>query len=225
MDMLKSSPRILEATLTVCLFIMIAVYCPVARADFGATPNLVPPKGLPSKTSVAQRLYYIVYVPNFSPSHPLTQDDLMKLVWYHAELGDFPKNYIQMKSFNAPPGHFDNFMMRSTSRRFVHTLLGRDLKLWHPSDDNENPTIIGDYLGWWYNTGNSMSEAPFVRITSLNRANGQSVIAKFRVFHRWGNLSNSPPLLQIGVGSATLHRNGSDWIVSSWRVDKNHHWR
>jgi len=148
----------------------------------------------------------------------------MKLIWDHGELGDFPKNYIQTKPYDSPPGHFDNYITRSTVRRFVHTLLGKDLKLWHPSDDNQNPTIIGDYLGWWYNTGNSMTEAPFVRITSLSRADGQRVVANFRVFHRWGNLSESPPLLQIGVGNATLRRNGLDWIIASWHVDKNSRW-
>ena len=223
--MFKSPSPVLKAILTVCLLALTVVCCLTARADFGATPDLVPPKGLPSKAFVAQRLYYIVYVPNFSPSHPLTQDDLMKLILHHADCGDYPKNLIQTKPYNAPPGKFDNYITRSTARRFVQILLGRDLSLWLPLENNDNPTIIGDDLGWWYNTSNSMSEAPFVRITSLTKVNGQSVLVSFHVFHRWGNLSNSPPLLQIGVGSATMRRHGSDWIVSSWRVDKNHHWR
>lgn len=149
----------------------------------------------------------------------------MKLVWYHGEQGDFPKNLVQTKPYDAPPGKFDNYITRSMARRFVQILLGEDLRLWHPLGNDGNPTIIGDDLGWWYNSGNSMSEAPFVRITRLNGVNGQGLLASFRVFHRWGNLSESPPLLQIGAGSATLRRSGSDWMITSWRVNRNSHWR
>ena len=197
----------------------------MARADsWGPTPALRLPKGSPSRAFVAQRLNYVVYVPNFSSSRPLPQDELMKLIWYHGGRGDFPKNYMQTKAFDAPPGKFDNYITRSTARRFVRVLLGKDLKLWYPINDDVIPRMIGDDLGWWYNTSNSMSEAPFVRVTSLNSVNGQSVLAAFRVFHRWGKLENSPPLLQIGAGSATLRRNGSDWMITSWRVDRNSHW-
>lgn len=148
----------------------------------------------------------------------------MKLIWYHGERGDFPNNYMQTKAFDAPPGKFDNYITRSTARRFVQVLMGKDLMLWRPIDDNGNPTLIGDDLGWWYNSNNSMTETPFVRVTSLYSVNGQSILAKFRVFHRWGKLENSPPLLQIGVGSATLRRNGPDWVIDSWRVERNSHW-
>ena len=222
---MKSFTVIVGAILTACLFALTAVGSHMARADsWGPTPALRPPKGSPSRAFVAQRLDYVVYVPNFSPSHPLSQTELMKLILYHGGLGDFPKNLIQTKPYDAPPGKFDNYITRSTARRFVRILLGKDLKLWHALENSENPTIIGDDLGWWYNSGNSMSEAPFVRVTRLNSINGQSVLASFHVFHRLGNLSESPPLLQIGVGSATLRRNGSDWIITSWHVDKNSHW-
>lgn len=161
------------------------------------------------KPEIEERLGYVVNVRSFSASKPLSQAELMGLVLELRVWGAFPEKY-------RGPGKVeggDGYITRTMTRRFVHDLLGRDLRVWNAADQK-------DRLTWVDNTSNTMYERPFVRVIERKDAGPRRVVARFQIFEHRGNLANGPPLLKTGSGTATLERAAGNWVITSWQVNK-----
>ena len=177
--------------------------------------------GQPPKTLLADRLDYLVGLRDFSPVRPLTQDRLMKLVIDLGRWGDFPKSY---RGSNGGPPNCDAFVTRSSARRFVRGLIGKDLTEWSVLGETYMPKIVGNNLGWWYNNSNTMYQRPQVHITSEKPIAAQNVQVTFRLTHKQGESMDNLPVISVGSGMAIMRQTGSNWVVTSWHVTRNTHW-
>lgn len=195
----------------------------VATTCFGLPPVQCASRNHPSKTQIEQRLDYVVGLRSFSPARPLSQNRLMNLVLDLADWGDFPERYQPARPARLMKG-CDSYITRPMARRFISDLVGQDLRVWRPEKDNFKPRMEGDKLGWWFNTGNSMYERPHVHLIGQPSIKGKRVSCRFQLFHRMGNLVDSPPNKIVGSGTAALDRVGDDWVVRSWQVRRQSEW-
>jgi len=196
-----------------CLILAAFWLAPSPRPASAITP---PPQKL-----VSERLNYLVALRNFSPAHPLTQDRLMKLVIDLCFWGDFPKQYKQNRG--APDG-CEEAISHAALSRFTRQLVGEELVAWHYTDQGSHIKLVGDKIGWWYNTANTMYERPNVHVIGERSLSRQEVVSHFTITHRRGNTSNLPPIMEVGKGTAILKYLDGNWVVTSWQVSRNSHW-
>lgn len=194
-------------TLLSALFLMLC---------FGATNAFAAERM--TNTQITNRLNFFLDAPNFSKHKPLSQSQLMDWILMLGYRGAFPVSFKGQKG-GAPQG-YDDYTTRSLMRLFVRQTLGQDLKVWSSPSEDPNPKIVGDKMGWRYNSGNTMHARPYVQFTQKKNVGKKSLQVKFNVLHQEGNLSMNPPLKKVGSGTAILERAGKGWILTSWQVKK-----
>jgi len=196
--------------------------------------SLLPMKGAMAgslnKSQVEKRLDYLVGVTCFSNQHPPSQEMLMELLNTIGFWGDFPDRYksgiMNSRSVRHMMPGCDDYITRPMAQRFLHDLLGQDLRIWETPKHGIRAIIQGNKLGWFYNNATTMREPPMVHIISITNF-GKCIRCRFRITHKIGNLANAanvPPDTVVGIGTAVLEQKGPNWVVTSWQVNRNHSW-
>jgi hypothetical protein len=148
---------------------------------------------------------------SFTPSKPLTQKELLDLIFYAGYRGQLPSD-IKPGGSVWPKPRFDDYLVKSEAQRLIHRLLGKELTYW------SGPRIVDGVLGWYYNTGNTMYASPYTRVTKFLRTLPTVANVQFVVWHKPHNLTLDRPLRKVGNGNAILKWNGSNWIVTHCNI-------
>ena len=183
-----------------------------------------------NKSQVERRLDYLVGVTSFSNQKPLSQERLMELLNTVGFWGGFPDRYksgiTNSSSVRQMMPGCDDYITRPMARRFLHDLLDKDLRIWETPEHGIKAIIQDNKLGWYYNNATTMREPPMIHVTSI-RNFGKRINCEFRITHKIGSLNNpdfTPPDTFVGTGTAVLEQRGSDWVVTSWQVNRNRSW-
>lgn len=175
----------------------------------------------PSQADVTERLDYLVGLRSFSERQPLTQDRLMKLVIDLARWGSFPQKY---QGVGPKLEGCDAYITHSMASLFTRSLLGERLSVWKSPQHEGKPKMVGDKLGWWYNSSNSMYDTPHVHVIREVRTSGNGIAVSFVIMYNEGNTSDNLPSKKVGAGTAILKEVSHNLVVTSWQVRRNTQW-